>query len=626
MNILQRIDIVYTHLFYIPIILAGIWYKRKAVYVALLFGIVHIIFNYMADGAFTYDALLRAAMFLIIAYIVGWISLKKDTLFNILKSSEEKLRLAQETLESRVRERTAELSRMNESLKVEIAEREHAEKALRESEEKFKVLTEASPAVTMLYQCDKLIYVNRATEMITGYSRDELLSGEPWHFVHPSNRDEAKSHTESCLHGKPDPSRYEVRILTKGGEDKWLDISTELITYGDVPTGLISGIDISKRKKMEKALIKSQAILSRAQSIAHVGNWALDIEKNEVQWSDEIYRIVGLSPGSPPPAYDWLISHTHPDDRDKVTNTLTAAIKENKLFNIDYRIITADGSVRYINSVADKLRKDPADRPIWLYGIIQDITARKQVEEALQESKAQAELYLDLMGHDINNLNQIGMGFLELALDTLDLDEKARQLISKPLEAIGNSTRLISNVRKLQRARGDTLVLNAVDVEETIRRLIPQYSKVAGRDIAIDFKADGACRVMANDLLTDVFSNIIGNAIKHSSGPLTIGIDLKNAMVDDKQYCIIGIEDNGPGIHDDVKQRLFASRAGGSMRAGAAGSGFIWSGCSLKISMGKLKWKTVSSGNLQRDVVSSLLYHRHSRRKTPGKRTVPSCA
>lgn len=470
-------------------------------------------------------------------------------------------------------ERTAELIRMNVSLKNEITEREHIEKALRESEEKFKVLTEASPAVTMLYQDDKFIYANRAIEMITGYSRDELLSGEPWHFVHPANRDEAKSRTGSCLHGKPDPSRYEVRILTKGGEEKWLDISTELITYGGVPTGLISGIDISKRKKTEKALIKSRAILSRAQSIAHVGNWALDIKKNEVQWSDEIYRIVGLSLGSPLPSNDWFIIHTHPDDREMVTNALTAAINENKLFNIDYRIITADGSVRYINSVADKLRQDQAGRPIWLYGIIQDITARKQVEEALQESKAQAELYLDLMGHDINNLNQIGMGFLELALDTLDLDEKARLLISKPLEAISNSTRLISNVRKLQRARGDTLVLNQVDVEGTIRRLIPQYSKVAGRDILIDLKAEGACHVMANDLLSDVFSNIIGNAIKHSRGPLTIGINLKKALVGDKRYCIIDIEDNGPGIPDDIKQRLFVSHRGESMRIGGRGLG-----------------------------------------------------
>jgi len=556
-NVLLGIDIVYTHLFYIPIILAGVLYHRKAVYVALFLGAVHIIINYMVDGGLTYDTVFRSAIFLSIAYIVGSIAEKKDKLYEVLKRSDEKLRQVYGSLEQRVKERTAELSRINETLKSEIADRERAEKALRESEEKFRILTESSPAAIMLYQGGRVIYVNHTAEMATGYSREELLSSIPLKFVHPDSRAMVIERAAARLRGEPVPSRYEVKVMTRGGEERWFDISADVISYGGVPTNLVSGIDITSRRRTEKALIKSQAILSRAQSIAHVGNWAWDLQTGEMQWSDEIHRIFGHEPKLLQPNFGWLITRIHPDDRKLVGDSVDAAIKHNRLFNIDFRIVTAGGSVGYVNCVADKLRRDKGGQPLWMYGIVQDITARKQVEKELQEAKAQAELYLDLMGHDINNMNQIGIGFLEMALETLKLDEKGRQMISKPLEALESSTRLISNVRKLQRARDGSLMLQETDVGETIKRLIPHYSHVAGRNIAINFHADHRCRVLANDLLADVFSNILGNAVKHSRGPLTIDIRLRNAPADNKLLCIVTIEDDGPGIPDDVKCRLF---------------------------------------------------------------------
>jgi PAS domain S-box-containing protein len=549
--------------------MAGLWYHKKAVYVALLLGAAHVIFNYIVCGGFTYDPFLRAIIFVLIAYIVGTIAEKKDTLYDVLKRSDEKLRQVYGSLEQRVKERTAELSNINEALRSEILERERAEKAARESEEKFKTLTESSPAAILLYREDGLIYANRTAETITGYTHDELLLGMTWKFVHPDNRDMIIERAAARLRGEPVPSRYEVKIITRSGDERWFDISADLISYGGVPTGLVSGIDITDRKKTEKALIKSRAILSRAQSIAHVGNWAWDLKTQDIQWSDEIYRIFGHEPKYLKPTYAWLADNIHPDDRKLVSDSAEAAINENRLFNIDFRIITADGSVRYVNCVADKLRRDEKGRPLWMYGIMQDITARKQVEEALQDAKAQAELYLDLMGHDINNMNQIGIGFLEMALDTLKLDDRERQMIAKPLEALENSTRLISNVRKLQRAKDGRLMLHEMDIGETLSRLIPQYSRVPGRSITINYHADHECHVLANDLLSDVFSNIIGNAVKHSKGPLVIDICLKHAVIGDKLYCVVCIEDNGPGIPDDMKGQLFIGHHRGKVFTGS---------------------------------------------------------
>ena len=99
---------------------------------------------------------------------------------------------------------------------------------------------------------------------------------------------------------------------------------------------------------------------------------------------------------------------------------------------------------------------------------------RKRTEEALLESKQQAELYVDLMGHDINNMNQIALGFLELALQRLDenkkLGEEDRFTIEKPIETLYNSAMLIHNVKKLQQARAGGLKVRSVDLDAMLSR------------------------------------------------------------------------------------------------------------------------------------------------------------
>ena len=177
------------------------------------------------------------------------------------------------------------------------------------------------------------------------------------------------------------------------------------------------------------------------------------------------------------------------------------------------------------------------------------------------------------MSHDINNMNQIGIGFLEMALGRPEgLKDEMRGLLTKPLEALESSTRLIKNVSKLQRAREGDLRITRVNVGEVVRELLPKCSTMAGRDIRVNYHGND-CFVMANELLTDVFSNIIGNAVKHSQGPLVIDIGVKKVREDSKDYCVISVEDNGPGIPDSLKERLFTRFQRGATKASGRGLG-----------------------------------------------------
>ncbi len=566
-NVILGIEVVYTHLFYIPIILAGIWYHRKAIYVALSLGVLHIVLSYASDGMLPYESFLRALVFVATAYLVGTIAARKDLLYDGLKASEDSLRRMRDTLEQQVRERTQELSDINESLKNEITERNKAENSLMLA--RFSI-DRAADFIAWINPDGSFHYVNDALCKATGYSRDELLAMKSWEIEPESPKDKLPGqwkalkesgyyHTESTLRARDD-HLIPVTIMNNYIEFRGNEYNCAYIR------------DITKRKLMENALKKSQAILARAQIIAHVGNWAWNLKTGQMQWSDEVYRIFGYDPGSIQPTAELLLSSVLPDDREMVLMAFDAAVHENRLFNIDYSIVARDGTRRCVNVVADKLARDSSGNPSRIYGIIQDITKRKLAETELQDAKAQAELYLDLMSHDINNMNQIGIGYLELALGRPDLNDETRALLTRPYEALESSTRLIRNVTKLQRAREGGFCTTRVNVSQVIGDLLPKYSGMEGRDVHIDFHGCD-CFVMANELLTDVFSNIIGNAIKHSTGPLTIDISIKRALEDGNACCITSVADNGPGIPDSLKRRLFVRFQRGATKATGRGLG-----------------------------------------------------
>jgi PAS domain S-box-containing protein len=316
----------------------------------------------------------------------------------------------------------------------------------------------------------------------------------------------------------------------------------------------------NERKQAEKALVKSKAILSRAQVIAHLGNWAWNMKTNAMTWSDEIYKIFGYRPGEFQPSYDWLLSKVVPDDRPLLTTSLASALREDRLFNIDFCVLAPDGSVRYVNMVADRIKRDKAGSPEWMYGITQDITRRKQIEKELHDAKAQAELYIDLMGHDINNMDQIAMGYLELAYDHIEnegrLEKTDSSLLEKPIDAMKSIARLIDNVKKLQRERMGEYQPRPVDVGQVLKAVISRYSIVPGRDVKISIRQAQSCTVLANDLINDLYENIIGNTIKHSRGPLQVNVGLDKVSEDGQHYCRVVIEDTGPGITDDMKRLL----------------------------------------------------------------------
>ncbi|WP_424359465.1 PAS domain-containing sensor histidine kinase [Methanocella sp. MCL-LM] len=188
-----------------------------------------------------------------------------------------------------------------------------------------------------------------------------------------------------------------------------------------------------------------------------------------------------------------------------------------------------------------------------------DITERKQAISGIQDAKAKAELYLDLMSHDITNMNQALMGYLELIKATQKQESGEKELAERSIEIINRSSRMISNVKKLTEIEAQNVPLNRVNLCELLSEVVSEYSEVPDSKVTFNARLCPCCHVIAGDMLKDVFENLIDNAIRHSAGPVVVEIAVSRVALEGQEYYQIAISDNGPGIPDPLKKKIFMS-------------------------------------------------------------------
>jgi len=183
--------------------------------------------------------------------------------------------------------------------------------------------------------------------------------------------------------------------------------------------------DITKRRQAEEALRENREDLNRAQAVANTGSWRLNTRKNELLWSDETYRMFGIPKGQAL-TYESFLAAVLTEDREYVDGKWTAALHGDP-YDIEHRIL-AHGKVKWVREKAE-LEFDPQGQLVGGFGTVQDITERKQADEALRESE---EKYRKLMetAHDAIFIADADTGLI------LEANCKAQELLGLPLEQI----------------------------------------------------------------------------------------------------------------------------------------------------------------------------------------------
>ena len=166
--------------------------------------------------------------------------------------------------------------------------------------------------------------------------------------------------------------------------------------------------EVSDCRLAEHLLKEQLKLLRQSEKIAHVGSYKNNLDKNEVTWSDEMYRLFGYEPGEVSPNFDLVTSHVHPDDRERFIQANRAFLAGNQEFSLEYRIVRKSGEIRTIRSKA-RMESDPSGAHKVRYGALLDITEQKETERALRESEERFRTAFYLSPDPVN-INRVSDG------------------------------------------------------------------------------------------------------------------------------------------------------------------------------------------------------------------------
>lgn len=256
---------------------------------------------------------------------------------------------------------------------------------MKSSDEYYKKILEVASDGFLLLDCQgNFLEANTSYCLMTGYTLSELRKINISDIDIDHDTAGIKKHIKKVMTCGSD--RFESRYRQKNGACIDVELS---IGFLNVENGQIVGFcrDISSRKKMERELRRNEASLKLAQHLAHTGNWELNIVTNTLTWSEETYRIFEEDPSDFGANYESFLALIHPDDREKVNQAYHLSLKNKTPYNVEHRLLTKDGRIKYIHEFCES-EFAPDGTPILSRGIAQDISERKQTEEALLEIEA----------------------------------------------------------------------------------------------------------------------------------------------------------------------------------------------------------------------------------------------
>ena len=267
------------------------------------------------------------------------------------------------------------------------------------SERNLRSIIDGMSAFIALYAPDgTMLEANQHTLDQWKLTREQMVGRRPWEserWAHSARTQEALRESYERA-GRGETIRNDVKARPDGREVITDSTLQPLFDAQGKVTGILSfGVDVTERHRALAALERSETRLNEAQRVARLGSWELDLVSNSLMWSDEIFRIFEIDKERFGASYEAFLDAIHPDDREEVDRAYTQSVQTKEPYEIVHRLLMADGRVKYVRENCETYY-DAAGNPLRSLGTVQDITERREAQEALRVGEERFRAVFDL--------------------------------------------------------------------------------------------------------------------------------------------------------------------------------------------------------------------------------------
>lgn len=446
----------------------------------------------------------------------------------------------------------------------DVTQAKNAEHALRESEEKFRVIFQSAPdSITITRISDgKFLAVNKGFTQLFGYSEQEVI-GKTAVEVGMAINYNGREHFVNALQVNGHFENFNIQLSGKDGKIREVLISSSVITIDGELCIVSDTRDITELKRSQEALLKNEALLNEVGRIAKIGGWEFSPLSGEVTWTEEVARIHDLDPQAPTSieqSLSYYTEHSRPIIKKAFKDCVELALP----YDLELEIITETGRTKWVRTIGQPIVEN--GKVIKVHGAFQDITeivlARQELVKAKEQAEAADRLktsFINNISHEVRTpLNGI-LGFSQVIIDPAYSNEDKALYGSWLNESCDRLMNTITNIMDLS-----ILTSGNVQIKKTNAYLLLILSNAGEgfsflcqtRNLIINVDTD---RINYDDyiytdgdLLSKILFQLVDNAVKFTEkGTITIGVERKE---DD---YLFRVSDTGIGISDEFKNQIY---------------------------------------------------------------------